>query len=194
MTKDGQAERRLGNEDVAGDRLERSAGRVLAALVVAGHDHPLPGKIEDDLRAPEHMARRDEAYVDLTNADGLAIGNGSARLLAVARGHDRQRLGRRPDLRVSASGMVRMPVRDERLALRPRRIDPRISRADIDAFRKRLYPGTEARHRELYRARDATVPQVTREGGGKLHGRNHGWPDGDRRPDHPPGPAGLGGA
>ena len=42
--------------------------------------------------------------------------------------------------------MIGMTVGDERARLRLRRIDPRIGGPDIDAFGKRLDPGTEARH------------------------------------------------
>jgi hypothetical protein len=65
--------------------------------------------------------------------------------------------------------MIGMAVRDEGAFLRLRGIDPRIRRTNVDALRKRLYPGTEARHRELYRRETVEFPKY-RIGGGKLHG------------------------
>ena len=159
MAEYRQAERRLGDEDVARHRLERRTGRVLAPLVVARHDDPLARMLEHDLRRAEHMAGGDEADVDLADAEALAIGHGFAVLLAIAGRHDRQRLRRRPDFAVSAARMVGMAVRDERACLRLRRIDPRVGGAHVDAFGKRLYPGTEARHRELYRRETVEFPK-----------------------------------
>src|SRR5512147_1979761 len=99
------------------------------------------------------MARGNEADVYLADAKAFAIGDRIAVLLAVADAHDRQRLRRRPDRAVPASRMVGMAVGNERALLWPRGIDPRVRRAHVNAFRKRLYPGTEARHRELYRSK-----------------------------------------
>ena len=57
-----------------------------------------------------------------------------------------QRLGRRPHLAMAAAGVVAMPMRDQRAGLGLRGIDPRVCRPHINAFRKRLDPGTQARH------------------------------------------------
>ena len=55
------------------DRLERRAGRVGAALVVARDDDPLAAMIEHDLRRSQHMAGGNEADLDLAHPDRLAI-------------------------------------------------------------------------------------------------------------------------
>src|SRR3546814_11528109 len=53
MAEHRQAEGRLGDEDVARDDFERRAGRVGAALVVAGDDDPFATIFHRDLRAAE---------------------------------------------------------------------------------------------------------------------------------------------
>ena len=141
-----QAERRLGDEDVARHHHERRAGRVGAALVIARHHHPLAAIVDHDLRRSQHMAGGDEADVDLADADGLAISDRVGRLLAVANVHDRQRLGRRPHRAMAAARVIGMAVGDQRLVVGLRGIDPRIGGFDIDAFGKRLDPVTEAGH------------------------------------------------
>ena len=75
MAEHRQAEGRLGDEDVAGHRHEQRAGRVGAALVVAGDDDLLALMLEHDLRGAEHVAGGNEADVDLADADALAIGD-----------------------------------------------------------------------------------------------------------------------
>src|SRR3546814_18400216 len=70
---DGQGKGRLGDEDIAGNRLERRAGGVVPALVVAGHHRPFAPIFQHDLRGAEHMARRPEAHADIADPDLLAI-------------------------------------------------------------------------------------------------------------------------
>ena len=60
MVEDRQAEGRLGNEDITGDRFEGPASRVGAALVIAGDDDPLPTRLDRDLGGAEHMTGRME--------------------------------------------------------------------------------------------------------------------------------------
>ena len=92
------------------------------------------------------MAGGDEADLDLAEPHALAISHRPAVLLAVARRHDRQRLGRRPHLAMPAAGVIGMAVGDQRARLGLRRIDPGVGRPYIDAFGKRLDPGTQAGH------------------------------------------------
>ena len=68
MAEHRQAEGRLGDEDIAGHRLERRAGRVGAALVVARDDDAQAACLHHDLRGAEHMAGRMEGDGDA--ADG----------------------------------------------------------------------------------------------------------------------------
>ena len=146
VAEDGQAEGRLGDEDVAGDGDERGTGRIGAALVVARDNDLLAAMLEDDLGRTEDMAGGDEADVDLADADGFAIGDGVGRLLAVADVHDRQRLGGGPHRAMAAAGMVGMAVGDERAVLGLRGIDPRVGGFDEDALGKGLDPAAETGH------------------------------------------------
>src|SRR5918993_4891976 len=191
MAENGQAEGRLGDEDVAGHRLERSAGRVLSALVVAGNDHPFARMFEDDLRRSEDVAGRPEADVHLADPHGFAISDRIAVLVAVAGRHDRQRFRSRPALRVPAARVIGMAVRDEGPGLRLRGIDPRVGGAYVDAFGKRLYPGTEACHRELYSRNNRRFTE-NRAGGGSFNGRNLVDADGHSRSGDPSDPLDLG--
>src|SRR4030095_1233470 len=102
--------------------------------------------LEQYLRRSQHMAGGDEANIHLADPDGLAIADLGAPLLAVARVHDRQSLGRRPHLAMAAAGMVGMAVGDQRAILRPRRIDPGVRRLHVNGFGKRLDPAAEAGH------------------------------------------------
>ena len=51
MAEDRQAKRRLGNEEIAMQRLERRTSRVRPALVIAGSDDPAAAVVEHDLGA-----------------------------------------------------------------------------------------------------------------------------------------------
>jgi len=150
VAEDGEAEGRLGDEDVARNRLERSAGRVGAPFVVARDDDPLAAMFEHDLGGTEDVAGGHEADVDLAQPEHLAISGRAPVLRPVAALDDGERLGRRPDLAVAAPRMVGMAVGDERARLRLGRIDPGVRRLYVDAFGKRLYPGTQTGHCELY--------------------------------------------
>jgi hypothetical protein len=51
---------------------------------------------------------------------------------------------------MTAAGVIGMAVRDQRAALGLARIDPGVGGLNVDAFGKRLDPGTETGHWELY--------------------------------------------
>ena len=72
MAEDRQAEGRLGDEDVAADRLEGQAGGVGLALVVARGDDARAVMLDADLRRAEHMAGRVEGDGDAVDVDRLA--------------------------------------------------------------------------------------------------------------------------
>lgn len=146
MDEDRQAERRFGDEYVACPRLERRAGWIGAALIVARDDDPLARMVEHDLRGTEHMAGGDEAHRDVAHAHLFAIGDRVRRLRAIAGVHDRERLSRCPDGAVPAAGMIAMAVGDKRAGLGLRRIDPGIGGGDVDALGMRLDPGAELGH------------------------------------------------
>src|SRR5690606_7050839 len=69
---DRQAERRLGDEDVAVDRLERFAGRVGPALVVAGCDDAGAAVLDAYLRGAQYMAGGMEGHRDTVDIERFA--------------------------------------------------------------------------------------------------------------------------
>jgi len=62
MAKHRQAERRLGDEDIALLGLEQGASRVSPALVIARDDDPAAAIFEHHLGAAQHMAGRGERH------------------------------------------------------------------------------------------------------------------------------------
>ena len=146
MAEHRQAERRLGDEHVARHRLERRAGRVGAALIVARHDNALAPVLQHDLRRAQDMAGGHEPRGDVAQPHGLAIADRLAVLVAIARRHDRQRVGRRQDGAMPAAGVIGMAVRDQRAWLGLGRIDPSIRGGNVDALATGIDPGTETRH------------------------------------------------
>ncbi len=114
MAEDGEAEGRFGDEDVAGDWLERLAGGVGTALIVTGDDDALPCMFEQDLRGAEDVAGGDVGYIDAAHADLLAIADGGAAGRSVAQGHDGEGFLGRPDMAVAAARVVGVTVGDER--------------------------------------------------------------------------------
>ena len=67
VSENRQPKRRLGDEEIAINRLERWAGRVWSALVVAGNHYPAAAIIEHDLSAAQHVAGRHQPYLDLAD-------------------------------------------------------------------------------------------------------------------------------
>ena len=110
MAEDGQAEGRLGNEDMRVlDRFECRAGRIPAALVIAGEDHAQALVLDHDLRRAENVTGRGEPDRDAIDLDGFAIFDrlrlpGEA--VAIARGHDGERVGVGEHFAVAAARMV----------------------------------------------------------------------------------------
>ena len=68
-----QAERRLGDEHVAGHELERRAGRIGDVLVVAGGDDAQAVRFDRDLRRAEHVAGRMKRHRDAAKPDAFAV-------------------------------------------------------------------------------------------------------------------------
>jgi hypothetical protein len=126
VVEHGQAEGRLGDEDVALDGRERRACGVVAALVVAGDNGAAAAMLQHHLRAAEDMARRLQHDGDVAHGQPLAIGQrlGLAReVCAVAHAHDGQRLRRRRHLAVAGARMVAVAVGDDGAIHRPRGVD-----------------------------------------------------------------------
>src|SRR5260370_22046923 len=84
VAEDRQPEGRLGDEEVAGLRLEAGAGRVGPALVVARDHDPAAAMLDDCLRAAEDMAGRDEAHRYVADRHLLPIAPRLQRPAAVA--------------------------------------------------------------------------------------------------------------
>jgi hypothetical protein len=70
---DRQPERRLGDEHVAAQRLERRAGRVGIGLVVARHDPHAACVLEPHLRGAENVAGRVQRHRHAVLDDPLAV-------------------------------------------------------------------------------------------------------------------------
>src|SRR5271165_3204813 len=68
-----KTECRLGDKEVAINRLERGAGRVGSALVIAGDDNPAAAIIEHNLGAAEHMAGWHQSHLNLADCYFFAI-------------------------------------------------------------------------------------------------------------------------
>src|SRR5215510_12636029 len=77
----GQRKRRLGNEKVAGDKLEAWACRVRAPLVVAGDDRPRALPFDQYLCAAEHMPGWEKRDGDIADRHAFAVSYGLTSLL-----------------------------------------------------------------------------------------------------------------
>ena len=144
MMEDRQGEGRLGDEDIAGYGLERRAGCVRPALVVARDDDALAPVLEHGLRGAQDMAGRHEAHLDIADLHGLAVFQrllGGVGHVLEAGAHDGQRLGRGEHTSVARPGMIAMAVRDHRAGDRDRRIDVEIAGRAIEAAWSRIEPG-----------------------------------------------------
>ena len=121
-----QAERRLGDEHVAGHKLERRAGRIGHVLVVAGGDDSQAIGLDRDLRRAEHVAGRMEGHARAVERQRLAVADrlrAAGEILAVAQPHEVERFLRREHGAVAGPRVVGMAVGDERLLHRPGRVD-----------------------------------------------------------------------
>ena len=118
MAEDRQREGGLGDEDVAGHRLEAHAGRVVAALVVAGDDDAAALPFQHDLRRAQHMTGRDQGDTHAAMGQGFAIAQrlllASRIPLAEAGFHDRQGFRRGKHGTMAGARMVGMAVADHR--------------------------------------------------------------------------------
>ena len=137
MAEHRQAEGRFGDEHVAGQDFEGRAGRIGAALVVAGDHHPFAGALEQDLRRAENVARRKEGRRDTTlEAERLAVlDRYRACAGLVAQLHDRQRCGGGDRLAVTAARVIAVAVGHQGSRDRPGGVDPAIGRDHMEAVR-----------------------------------------------------------
>ena len=70
---DRKTEGRFRDERIAAHRLERRAGRIGRALVIARHNPDAVTGFDPDLRGPEHMTGRMQTQSDLANGQDLAV-------------------------------------------------------------------------------------------------------------------------
>ncbi len=183
MTEDRQREGRLGDEDIAGHRHEGRAGRVGAALVVAGGDDPQPVRLDGDLRRAENMTGGMESGARAAKRQRLTIGDrlgraGEAR--SVASLHDLQRFHGCQHRAVAGASVIGMAVGDQRARDRPRRVDMEVAGRAIKAGGRgaeqvfRAHRRTiGACRRRVSRVRTACVRRIAghadgREGGGAI--------------------------
>ncbi len=138
MAKHRQAEGRLGDEDIAGNRLERRAGRIAPTLVVAGNNDGQALPADHHLGAPQDMTRGNQGDGDAVALDGLTVleaARGPGESLAVADGHDRQGLRRGGHRLVARAGVVGVAMGDHRPVHGPNRVDVEVARGAIEAGR-----------------------------------------------------------
>src|SRR3546814_19655744 len=144
MAEDGRGKGRLGEEDIAGNRLERRAGGVVPALVVAGHHRPFAPIFQHDLRGAEHMARRHEAHADIADPDLFAIADGlRMSRLAITRAPDGKRPRRGEHMAVTAARMGRLAVGWERAFRRTSRTAPKNPGRTVGGSGMRVNTGTK---------------------------------------------------
>ncbi len=133
-----QAEGGLGDEEIAGDRLEACTGRVGGALVVAGDDGAAAGGLDGDLGRAEDVAGGVEADAGGAEVDGRAEGGflgGAGEIGAVADRHDLEGLAGGEDGAVAGAGVVGMGMGDQGSGDRADRVDMGLRRFAPEAFR-----------------------------------------------------------
>ncbi len=121
-----QAERRLGDEQVASHRLERRAGGIGDVLVVARRDRAQAFGLDRDLRRAEHVAGGMQRDTHAADAHALAVRRRLLRAgeaLAVPQPHQVEGLAGGEHRTVAGTGVVGVGVGDHRPVHRPGRID-----------------------------------------------------------------------
>ena len=138
MPEHRQAEGRLGDEDVAADRLERQRRSRRPGACSRPRRRSACRHARRDLRRTEHMAGRMEGDRDAVELDRLAehrLLRRAGKIRAIAQRHDVERLARRQHRAMAGAGVVGMAVRDQRPRHRPHRIDEEIARAGSRGLR-----------------------------------------------------------
>ena len=105
-----------------------------AARAVARDDDDLPPELHPHLCRPKHMSGRMQADLDAVDVAHFAIGQLvplPRRVLAVARLHDGDGVGRRQHRPVARPRMVGMAMRDDGARHRPQRIDRNVAAFDV---------------------------------------------------------------
>ena len=172
MAEDRQAEGRLGDEDVAGHRLEsrRRSGRARAC---SRRRRRCAGRAIRPRSGPSRAhGRRARSVKSTSPMRVVSPGHGGLsrfrKALAVAQRHDRQRLARRQHGAVAGAGMVGMAMGDQRPRHRAHRIDMDVGGRAIQAGRRRdqqirrdavIWPASSSSDRPARHDRKGLAPQ-----------------------------------
>src|SRR3546814_19867053 len=118
----------------SGNRLERRAGGVVPALVVAGHHRPFPPIFQHDLRGAEHMSRRHEGHADIADPDLFALTD-VLRLSrpAITPAPDREHLTSGEHMAVADAHVVRLAGGYESALSQARREQPTLPAIHLEA-------------------------------------------------------------
>ena len=150
VQEDRQRKGGFGDEDVAGDRLERAAGRVGLSLVVAADHGPAAAPLHRDLCAAQHMSRRFEPDLNAVESDRRAV---VERLLGFAGAalphadvHEGDRLRAGEDGAVAGSGVIGVGVGDHCAGDRADRVDVEIARGAVETLGAHFEPGFGVGH------------------------------------------------
>ena len=130
VTKYRQAEGRLADKDIAGDRYKAGASRIGLALVIAGDDDPGAASLDHDLSRTENMAGWLEPDSDAGERQMRSVSDRLLRLGvagAIAGVHDCQGFRRRQHRAMPGASVVGMTVGDKRPLDRARRVDVEIA-------------------------------------------------------------------
>ena len=147
MAKNGQPERRFGDEDVTRHDFKRGAGRIGATFVITRNDDAFARIFKQDLCRSKDVAGRRKCCPDIADHYGLTVANRmSTGLFAVAHSHNRQSFGCRPHVAMSAARMVGMAVCHQRAGRWPRRVHPRVGSRDINTVRMWFDPCAKSCH------------------------------------------------
>ena len=142
MAEYGQGERRLGDEHIARHRLERCAGGIGGALVIAADHRAAAAEFHHHLRAAEYVARRHEPQRHLAGLDAFTPTDGAFGFAGNPAGpHQRQRRRAGEHGAIAGARMVGMGVRDDGLVHRADRIDEEAAGLAIKALRQHAQPG-----------------------------------------------------
>ena len=147
MAEDGQPEGRFGDEEVAGDRLERGRVGSRRALIIAGDDGAAAAPFDHHLRAAEHMPGRLEPYFHFTDLQPLAKGESlgaGPRGSTEPRLHDGDGLACCQHMLMPRPGVIRMRMRDDCALHGSAWVDVKIPRPAIKPACIGAEPGLEA--------------------------------------------------
>ncbi len=131
---DRKPECRLGDEEIAGDKLEACAGRVAPALVVARDHRPPAAMVDHHLGRAENVSGGNERHRYVADPDWPPVVEwleGCPCPRPEPQLHDVDRIGRRQHRIVAGPRMVRVAMGDDSARHRRMRVDMEVSRHAI---------------------------------------------------------------